>query len=102
MLDSIMNFIGNLTGNSQAAAELGEYTWIIVGIIAIVVIYKLISVPFKFVINGIIGCVMLLAVNWVGTFVNFSLPVNIITALVAGIFGIPGMIALIIYYGFLH
>ena len=77
-----------------------EYGYIILGIVAIFVIFKLISIPFQFVINGVIGCLMLLAVNWLGAFVNFTVPVNIVTALIAGIAGIPGLIGIIIYYIF--
>jgi len=77
-----------------------NYYYIIVGVVAIFLIYKLISIPFRFVLNGILGCVMLIGVNWVGALVNFSVPVNIITALIAGVFGIPGIVGIIVYYVF--
>lgn len=76
-----------------------NYYYIIVGVVAIFLIYKLISLPFQFVLNGVIGCAMLLGVNWVGSMIHFSVPVNILTSLVAGIFGIPGIIGIVIYYG---
>jgi inhibitor of the pro-sigma K processing machinery len=82
----------------------GQYlVYGLIGIVALFLLTKLLKWPIKIIINGIIGVVILYAVNFiianlslVGINVNFSLAVNPITALVAGFFGVPGVIVLII------
>lgn len=82
----------------------GQYlVYGLIGIVALFLLTKLLKWPIKIIINGIIGVVILYAVNFiianlslVGINVNFSLAINPITALVAGFFGVPGVIVLII------
>ena len=91
----------NAAGGTEAISNLwNNHSWIIIGVLVIFVLSKAISLPFKFLINGLIGCAMLLAVNFVGAYLHFAVPVNVITALIAGIFGIPGLVAIVIYYTF--
>lgn len=75
----------------------------LVGIVILLLALKLLKWPIKIVINGIIGVAILYVVNFiianlslVGINVNFSLAINPITALIAGFFGVPGVIVLII------
>ena len=73
---------------------------IIFGLIGIVVLYlvlKLLKWPLKILINGIIGLVLLCLTNYFGTYFNFSLEINAVTALISGFLGIPGIIFLIIF-----
>lgn len=66
---------------------------------AVYIIGMLLVLPVKLivrlVINGIIGAVVLFAVNFIGAYFNFSIGINPITALVAGFLGIPGVLLLI-------
>lgn len=61
---------------------------------------KLITVPVKLVIkllaNGVIGGLLLMLINFLGTYVGLSIEVNPINAVVAGFLGIPGVILLLI------
>lgn len=73
------------------------------GIVVLFLVLKLLKWPIKIIINGIIGVVVLYAANFIiahlnliGIKTNFSLAINPITALIAGFFGIPGVIVLII------
>lgn len=75
----------------------------IIGIVVLYLVVKLLKWPLKIIINGIIGVIILYAANFilsnlsmVGIDMNFSLSINPITALIAGFFGVPGVIALII------
>jgi len=75
----------------------------LIGIIILFAVIKLLKWPIRIIMNGIIGVVILYAVNFiiknlglVGINVNFSLAINPITALIAGFFGVPGVIVLII------
>lgn len=45
--------------------------------------------------NVALGCLFVFAVNWVGAYLHFHLPFNPITAITAGLLGIPGVAALI-------
>jgi len=80
----------------------------LMGIVILFLAIKLLKWPIKIVINGIIGVVILYVANFiianlslVGINVSLSLPINPITALIAGFFGVPGVIVLIIIKLFL-
>ena len=68
-----------------------------IGIIILALILKLVSIPirlfWKFITNSIIGAIMLWVVNLFGA----NVPIDILRALIAGIFGIPGVIAILLY-----
>ncbi|WP_024614221.1 pro-sigmaK processing inhibitor BofA family protein [Clostridium sp. Ade.TY] len=77
---------------------------IIYGIIGLVILYvllKLLKWPLKLLINGICGVVLLYIINLIGVHFGIYIGINVITALVAGIFGIPGVIAIILFQMFL-
>ena len=68
------------------------------GIFVLWLICKLLSVPLKIIwkllVNAVIGAVVLLIFNFFGGMVGFAIPISPISALVAGILGIPGVIIL--------
>ena len=68
-----------------------------IGIIILALILKLVSIPirlfWKFITNSIIGALMLWVVNLFGA----GVPIDILRALIAGIFGIPGVIVILLY-----
>ncbi|SEJ43966.1 inhibitor of the pro-sigma K processing machinery [Propionispira arboris] len=77
-----------------------EFSMLIAFFIGLVVLYaigKVVSLPmrllWKLITNSIIGGIMLWIINLFGV----GLQINLINALIAGIFGIPGVIGLIIY-----
>jgi inhibitor of the pro-sigma K processing machinery len=88
-----------------------EGQFLIYGLIGIAILFlftKLLKWPIKILINGIAGVVILYVVNFIiakltllGVNLNFSLAINPITALIAGFFGVPGVIVLIIIGAFL-
>lgn len=51
----------------------------------------------KLIVNGIIGGILLIIVNLIGEFVNFSIGLNPINAIVVGFLGIPGVLLLIVF-----
>jgi len=61
------------------------------------VILKPIKLISKVIINSVIGLVLLMLVNYGAARFGFVLPVNIITILVAGFLGIPGILLLICF-----
>ncbi len=73
----------------------------LIGLIVLYVLIKLLKWPIKLLINGICGVILLYIVNFIGAAFGLHIAINIITALIAGIFGIPGVAALILFQLFL-
>ena len=69
-------------------------------IVALYVLIKILAAPikliFKLLINAVLGFLLLFLANFVGGFFNFYIPVNLVTCLISGVFGIPGVIFLVI------
>lgn len=72
------------------------------GIILVIFLGKLLWLPVKFIIgfavNCMIGGAVLLAISSLGQAAGIIMPVNIVTAAVSGLMGIPGIISLLIYF----
>lgn len=79
-----------------------EYLIFIVTIIAVIVIAKLFTWPlrkiFKLVLNVLIGLALILIVNNFGAGIGLHIPFNKITAVISGLFGIPGVLCLIVLH----
>ncbi|WP_333861817.1 pro-sigmaK processing inhibitor BofA family protein [Clostridium sp.] len=75
--------------------------YFLIAIVGLYVIVKVFSWPikllFKLIINAVLGVVLLVIVNLIGSYFQFSIGINAITALIAGFLGIPGVIFLIIF-----
>jgi inhibitor of the pro-sigma K processing machinery len=71
------------------------------GIVLIFIIGRLFLMPIKFVthliFNALIGGAMLWVVNYIGAHFGFAIAINPITALIAGVLGIPGVLLLIAF-----
>ena len=69
-------------------------------IVALYVLIKILAAPikliFKLLINAVLGFLLLFLANFVGGFFDFYIPVNLLTCLISGVFGIPGVIFLVI------
>ena len=80
-----------------------EYIVLIFAAIAVLIVAKLLAWPIKKIIklaiNVGLGIIMIYLVNTFGSTIGITIPFNIITALIAGIFGVPGVI-LLIFIGF--
>ena len=70
----------------------------LIGIGIIFALIKLIKLPFWLIKNSIVGAIMLYISNFIGL---FTIKVTFIHALIAGVFGIPGIILLFIYLNFI-
>ena len=82
---------------SAGLGQLGSLGPMLVGVVLLLVIVKLLSMPFKLVWNGICGALLLWVVNLLGSFVGFGLKITIFKALIAGFFGVPGAVAVILF-----
>ncbi|MBI6875731.1 pro-sigmaK processing inhibitor BofA family protein [Clostridium aciditolerans] len=79
--------------------------YFLISIIGLYILVKIFAWPLKVLLkliaNGLIGILLLITVNFIGHYFNFYIGINAITALIAGFFGIPGVIFLVIFKLFL-
>lgn len=61
------------------------------------VFMKPVKLVWKLLINSLIGIILLLIANYIGGYFSFDLPINIMTVLIAGFLGIPGIILLVCF-----
>ena len=70
-----------------------------VGLLILCIVTKLLSLPiailWKLIYNSIIGAVCLWIVNAV---LGMGIPINLLTAFLAGTLGVPGVLLMIVYY----
>ena len=81
--------------------SLDRRVYALVGLALLFLIIKLLKWPLKILINGILGIILLYIANIVGSYIGFVLPVNAISALIAGFLGIPGIIFLVLFQFFI-
>ena len=70
----------------------------VVGIVIIYALIKLMSLPFWLLKNSIIGAIILYIINFIGI---FTIKITFIHCLIVGVFGIPGIVGLLIYLNFI-
>ena len=70
----------------------------VIGIAIIFALIKIISLPFWLLKNSIAGAIMLYIFNFIGV---FTIKITFIHCLIVGVFGIPGIVGLIMYLKFL-
>ena len=81
--------------------SLDRIVYALVGLALLFLIIKLLKWPLKILINGILGIILLYIANIVGSYIGFVLPINAISALIAGFLGIPGIIFLVLFQFFI-
>ncbi len=71
-----------------------------VGLLLLVIFCRIFIRPIKWVlkllINGILGGLILAAVNFVGGFAGLTIIINPLSALLSGLLGVPGIILVVI------
>lgn len=76
------------------------YLWIAGGLVGIFLLAQIFQHPkhslWLIVRTAVMGCLFILAVDWIGQYFHYHLPFNPLTAVTAGLLGIPGVAALIV------
>ncbi len=79
--------------------------YVVIGALLLWLIIKIFATPikwaFKLLINALLGFVMLFIFNYLGGFIGLSITVGWLSAIVAGVLGIPGIILLLLIENFL-
>ena len=61
----------------------------------------LLLAPLKFImkllVNGLVGGLLLLVINLIGGFFSVTIAINPLSAVIAGYFGLPGIILLLLF-----
>ena len=78
--------------------------YVVIGVLLIWLIIKVFATPikwaFKLLINTILGFVILFLFNFLGEYIGITITVGWVSALVAGVLGIPGIILLLLIENF--
>ncbi len=77
-----------------------QYVIFIVSAIAVIVIAKVFSWPLKKILklafNIAFGLLLILVINNFGEGIGLHIPFNIVTAIISGTLGVPGVIGLVV------
>ena len=70
------------------------------GALSLVILFKILAAPirlvFKLLLNAVCGFLLLIVVNIISGFFFFFIEINLINVLIAGCFGIPGALLLVL------
>lgn len=88
----------------EMSTEIGILLAYALGIFALYVVGYMFLVPIKIllrlIINSIAGAVSILLINWIGGYWGVHISLNILSAVIVGILGVPGAILLAVYNWF--
>ena len=77
-----------------------EYLSFLIALIVLYIVLKIIAAPVKIIIklmmNAFVGGVVLFLINLVGAGFGFVLNITWLTSLIVGIFGVPGVVLVIL------
>jgi inhibitor of the pro-sigma K processing machinery len=61
-----------------------------------------VKILLRLVVNRVAGAISILVINWVGAGFGIHIPLNVLSALIVGILGVPGaaLLAAYHYFGF--
>ncbi len=69
-------------------------------VVFVILLIKILSAPIKWILklalNAALGFVVLFIFNFFGEFIGISVPITLISALITGFFGVPGVIFLVL------
>ncbi|MDF2655415.1 MAG: sigmaK-factor processing regulatory BofA [Bacillota bacterium] len=76
------------------AYALGIFTLYVVGYMFLVPI----KVLLRLVINSIAGAVSIVVINWIGSYWGVHISLNVLSAVIVGVLGVPGAVLLAVYH----
>lgn len=82
--------------------EVGIFLAYAFGVLVVYILGKFLLVPLKWMAwclgSSLLGGVMIMLVNVLGDSWGILVPLNIITAVIAGILGVPGLVLLTLFF----
>jgi len=86
----------------EMSTEIGILLAYALGIFALYVVGYIFLVPIKIilrlVINSVAGAISILLINWIGGYWGIHISLNVLSAVIIGILGVPGAILLAVYH----
>ncbi len=86
----------------EMSTEIGILLAYALGIFALYVVGYMFLVPIKIllrlVINSVAGAISILLINWIGANWDIHISLNVLSAVIVGILGVPGAILLAVYH----
>jgi len=86
----------------EMSTEIGILLAYALGIFALYVVGYMFLVPIKIllrlVINSVAGAISILVINWIGVYWDVHISLNVLSAVIVGILGVPGAILLTVYH----
>jgi inhibitor of the pro-sigma K processing machinery len=86
----------------EMSTEIGILLAYALGIFALYVVGYMFLVPIKIllrlVINSVAGAISILVINWIGAYWDVHISLNVLSAVIVGILGVPGAILLAVYH----
>lgn len=85
--------------------EAGIFLAYALGILGVYFFGKMLLMPlaklFKLLISSLLGGLVLVIINAVGSGIGLMIPLNLLTAAIVGVLGLPGMAGLLVYFNFI-
>lgn len=82
--------------------EVGIFLAYAAGLFLIYLLGRFLLIPLKWagrlVLSSMIGGIIILAVNLIGGYWGIFVPLNLLTAAITGLLGIPGVICLLLFF----
>lgn len=82
--------------------EVGIFLAYAAGLFLIYILGRFLIIPLKWagrlILSSIIGGIVIAAVNLIGGFWGIFVPLNLLTAAVVGLLGIPGAVCLLLFF----
>ena len=91
-----MEYLSDLAAGA-GLGNMGTLGTLLVGVLLLLIIVKLFTLPIRLVWNGLIGAAMLWLFNLVAGFFGFTVKITVLKALIAGFFGVVGAAAVILF-----
>ncbi len=86
----------------EMSTEIGILLAYALGIFALYVVGYMFLVPIKIIlrllINSIAGAISIVVINWIGSYWGIHISLNVISAVIIGILGVPGAVLLAVYH----
>ena len=86
----------------EMSTEIGILLAYALGIFALYVVGYMFLVPIKIllrlVINSAAGAISILLINWIGGNWDIHISLNVLSAVIVGILGVPGALLLAVYH----
>ena len=86
----------------EMSTEIGILLAYALGIFALYVVGYMFLVPIKIIlrllINSVAGAISIVVINWIGSYWGIHISLNVLSAVIIGILGVPGAVLLAVYH----